>query len=131
MDVATMIDVLVAALLVATIVYAVMLNRKLGQLRTSRAEFEKLVAEFSVAAARTEGGIAALKESAAVRQADLEGKIDRADALRDVLAFMLDRGDQLAGQLDSFIRMGRGATAGARGNETEVRAPGRGLRGFG
>ena len=131
MDVATMIDALVAVLLLVTIIYAVMLNRKLGQLRTSRADFEKLVAEFSAAAARTEGGIAALKEGTAARQADLEGKIDRADAIRDELAFMLDRGDQLAGQLDSLIRGGRGATAGTRGDETERRGSGRGLRGFG
>ncbi len=131
MTAATMIDLLVAGLLVVTIFYAVILNRKLGHLRTSRAEFEKLVAEFSAAAVRTEAGIVALKESAGERQADLEGRIDRAKELRDELSFMLDRGDGLAGRLDGLIRSGRRATSESGAQSTELDAPARGLRGFG
>lgn len=132
MTLAQAIDILVSVLLVVTIFYAVTLNRKLGQLRTSRAEFEKLVAEFSLAAARTEGSIVALKQSAGEQQAGLQQKIDRAGGLRDELAFILDRGDGLADQLDGLIRAGRRAGQSASADAgTAPATPVRGLRGFG
>ena len=43
MTLALAIDILVSVLLLVTIFYAATLNRKLGQLRTSRAEFENAV----------------------------------------------------------------------------------------
>ena len=132
MTLAQTIDILVAGLLVVTIFYAVSLNRKLGQLRTSRAEFEKLIAEFSSAAVRTEGSIAALKESAGEQQAGLQKKIDGAGKLRDELAFILDRGDGLAHQLDGLIRAGRKAShSGDADAGAPLMAPVRGLRGLG
>lgn len=132
MTLALAIDILVSVLLVVTIGYAATLNRKLGQLRTSRAEFEKLVAEFSSAAVRTEGSIAVLKESAGQQQAGLQNNIDRAGAMRDELAFILDRGDGLADQLDGLIRAGRKASHSASAEDrTTSTPPARGLRGFG
>lgn len=132
MTLALAIDVLVSVLLLVTIFYAATLNRKLSQLRTSRSEFEKLVAEFSSAAVRTEGSIAALKESAGQQQAGLQKNIDRAGALQDELAFILDRGDGLADKLDGLIRSGRKASHSASADAgTAPVSPARGLRGFG
>ena len=131
MTLGLMIDVLVAVLLAVTIFYAVVLNRRLGQLRTSRADFEKLVTEFSSAAVRTEKSIAALQESSGDRQADLQSEIDRAKALRDELAFMLDRGDGLAEKLGGLIRSGRQASQMTSVAGEDTSAPARGLGGLG
>ena len=131
MILAQAIDILVSVLLAVTIFYAATLNRKLGQLRTSRAEFEKLVAEFSSAAARTEGSIVALKQSAGEHQMGLQKNIDRAGGLRDELAFILDRGDGLADQLDGLIRAGRGVGQSTRSDTGAAPVTqARGLRGF-
>ena len=134
MTLAMSIDVLVAILLAVTIFYAATLNRKLGRLRHSRADFEKLLAEFGSAAERAEASIAALKKNAGDRQADLLDKIKRAQALQEELAFILDRGDGLANQLDDLIRAGREKAKGDVGQTPATAAPGaagaRGLRGL-
>ncbi len=130
MTVALGIDALVAALLLVTIYFAVSLNRKLNQLRTSRAEFEKLVGEFGAAAVVTEGSIAALKDSTVEKQAALQENINRAEALRDELTFMLDRGDGLAEQLHGLIRAGRPVRPAGPVPDGLSSAPARGLRGF-
>ncbi len=116
-------DVLVAVLLVITIGYAMVLNRRLGRLRRDKSELEKLAATFGQATARAEESIGNLKKTADA----LKGRIDNAQALRDDLAFLIDRGGSAADRLEETVRAARkeGASrprpglkkpAGAHGN---------------
>ena len=54
MDWNMVLNVVVAVLLVAMIVYAALLNRRLQGLRANKAEFEAMVTEFNEATRRTE-----------------------------------------------------------------------------
>ena len=71
-------DAVVALLLVATISYAAVLNRRLGVLRGDRAKLEELVQGLTVAAQRAEAGISALKATAEDGGKRLESKIEEA-----------------------------------------------------
>ena len=55
-------DAVVAVLLIATIGYAAVLNRRLSVLRGDRAKLEELIQGLTVAAQRAEAGIAGLKD---------------------------------------------------------------------
>lgn len=96
-------DVLVAVLLVITIGYAVVLNRRLGRLRRDKSDLEKLAATFVQATARAEESIGNLKKTAD----SLKERIDNAQALRDDLAFLIDRGGSAADRLEETVRAAR------------------------
>ena len=101
-------DGVVAALLVITIAYAAMLNRRLVKLRDGRAELEAMIGEFKAATTQAQGAVERLKQSAGARQSDLAEQIDAARSLRDELAFLADRGAGEANRLEELIQRGRG-----------------------
>ena len=81
MTISLFLDVIVAALLVATIVYAAMLNRRLTGLRSNKAELEALIHSFGEACARAEAGVKTLR-SATDEATRLQAYLDRSQALR-------------------------------------------------
>src|SRR5271156_141314 len=103
-------DVIVAFLLVTTIVYAAMLNRRLSGLRSNKAELEALIHSFGEACARAEAGVKTLR-SATDEATRLQAYLDRSQALRDDLSFLLDRGSSLADRLEGGVRSARTETA--------------------
>ena len=107
MSVAVALDLVVAALLVATIVYAFVLNRRLSALRADRAAFERLLKDFTAATQRAESGVALLQRTASTSAAELDGKRDGAVALRNDLEFLVSRAEEQADRLDSLISRGR------------------------
>ncbi len=96
MELSLILDVVVAALLVATIGYAAVLNRKLRSLRANKAEFEAMIAEFNEATRRTEGSIQALRLAADQTAKALSVQVERGQALRDELTFLTSRADGAA-----------------------------------
>jgi hypothetical protein len=90
------IDVAVAGLLVAAILYAVRLNRALESLRQGKSELAALIGRFDEAAAHAERSVARLGQSTTDQGKALNAAIAEAQALRDELAFMLERGDTVA-----------------------------------
>lgn len=103
MSYSLVLDVLMALLLVITIGYAVVLNKKLGSLRNDKAELEKLAMSFANATIRAEESIGKLKSTTDV----LQGSMGKAQALRDDLAFLIDRGDRAADRLEDHVRSAR------------------------
>jgi uncharacterized membrane protein YccC len=100
-------DLVIAVLLGITIVYAYLLNRRLQALRADREEMEKLIRRFYDATQTADASIKGLKNSAQELAKDLQTNIDKAKILRDEMAFMLERGDLLAGQLENSISASR------------------------
>lgn len=92
-------DSLVIILLMATIVYAAILSRRLTQLRRHRKDLDGAIRTLAEAAARADNGVRALKQTAEETGARLQSQIDRANALRDELAMLLDAGESKAEQL--------------------------------
>lgn len=113
-------DGLLAALLTATIAYAVVLNRKLTELRQSRGEMERLIGEFAEATQQAEQGVGALRQRADEAQSTLdqrvaavESRLDDARKLADDLAFMIEKGGKLADKLE------RGVTGAIKAPEAQ------------
>ena len=96
-------DLLVAFLLVITIAFALVLNKRLGKLRGDRKAFEKLAKTFGDATSRAEEGINALHQTTDV----LQERLDKAQALKDDLTFLIERGDRTADKLEKLVRMTR------------------------
>jgi len=98
-----MLDVLVAILLGVTIGYAIVLNKRLGNLRRDKEDLEKLALSFGDATARAEGSINQLRTTTQV----LQDRIEKAESLRDDLVFLIDRGGSAADRLETSVRAAR------------------------
>ncbi len=126
-------DSLIVVLLLATIVYAATLSRRLSRLRDGRAELERAVRAFSAAAAQADAGIQGLKLAADGVGTTLQAEIDSARALRDELTFLVEAGEGLAGRLEAVASNAghaarrRAADAGGTGAEAMAKG-GRGAR---
>ena len=68
MQYSLILDILVAFLLVVTIGYAMVLNKRLGLLRRDKGELDKLALSFTDAMGRADDSIATLKSTADVLQ---------------------------------------------------------------
>jgi hypothetical protein len=102
-------DAIVALLLIATIGYSVVLNRRLSTVRNDREKFEVLVRNLNAASQRAEGAVNNLRVTADDLSRRLEKKVEEARALADDLTYMIERGDSIADRLANQIRAGRDA----------------------
>lgn len=94
-------DGLLVVLLLATIVYAIILNRKLNRLRGNHDEMEVFVDKLNVACARAEAATAGLRSAGENGKTVFREAASKAEALRDELAFLVERADIVAGRLAS------------------------------
>ena len=100
-------DAVVALLLIATIGYSVLLNRRLATVRSDRDKFEALVRNLTAASQRAEAAVSSLRGTADELGRRLEKKVEEARGLADDLAYMIERGGSIADRLANQIRAGR------------------------
>ena len=127
MSVAVALDLLVAGLLVATIAYAIVLNRRLGQLRGGSAQMEQLINDFYQATTRAESGVTALKEVAGRSDSEITEQLGALTKIRDELDFLVARADAQIVRLEDLIREGRGPAAKVSPGPARGLAPDAGL----
>jgi ABC-type transporter Mla subunit MlaD len=102
-------DAIVALLLIATIGYSMVLNRRLGAVRNDREKFEVLVRSLNAASQRAEAAVTNLRVTADDLSRRLEKKVEQARSLSDDLTYMIERGDGIADKLANQVRAGRDA----------------------
>jgi len=93
-------DAVVAVLLVATIVYAAILNRKLSALRGLKAEMETLVTRLAQSTRVAEDGLSHLRGAAERSGETMQRTAETARGVADELSFLIERGNSLARRLD-------------------------------
>ena len=96
MEIGLILDSVIVVLLVLTITYAARLNQRLSQLRGDKKELQELAKTFADATTKAEAGIKNLKVSSSALQAEVE----KAQALRDDLDYLIQRGSKAA---DSMV----------------------------
>ena len=107
MDWKIILDLVVSVLLVATIGYAVMLNQRLTALRKNRDDLAKIIVSFNEATVRAETAIPKLRKAAEDAGQSLQDRVEKAQSLRDDLAFMIERADTMANRLENAVRSAR------------------------
>ncbi len=95
------IDVVFVSLLVATIVFAFRLERRLASLRGMKDQLAAVIGELNSAAARAEAGIRGLKSAAESAGASLEDRVRQARTLNDSLTAIVQSGQRVAQKLEA------------------------------
>lgn len=116
-------DLTVAVLLVFTIYYAAKLSRRLNALRADKAALQVLVQNLMQASQSAEAGIRGLKTAADETGRELQKKVQDAQSLRDDLAYMIDRGGNVADRMESSLRARREEPAREAPRLRPVEAP--------
>ncbi|MCK5444594.1 MAG: hypothetical protein KAI73_03165 [Rhodospirillaceae bacterium] len=107
MTISLVLDVVIAVLLVFTIAYAVRLNHRLVQLRRDKSELAKLAKTFAQATVRAEDSTSHLKVSTEA----LKAEVQKAEVLKDDLAYLVERGGVTADEMLEQVRATNVSTA--------------------
>lgn len=105
-----LIDVSVAALLLMVIIYCKKLSRSIHVLQDSKGEMAKLFAEFDQSIDAAQASVKELREATSKSESILGEKLETANSLADDLAFMIERGNKTADQIENGLKGGRNAT---------------------
>lgn len=110
MAISLVLDIIIAVLLMLTIAYAVRLNQRLLQLRSDKNELLVLAKTFAEATVRAEKAIVNLKVSSET----LSTEITKAEAIKDDLAYLVNRGGHTAEDMVDDVRGGDMPASSAR-----------------
>lgn len=102
-----LLEVVLIVLLGLTLIHAIRLERALGALRRDRSALGEAVAGFDSSARHAEAGLGRLHSMTQEAALEVARKMEGAVILKDDLAFLAERGEQLADRLEQLIRSGR------------------------
>ena len=97
-----LIEGFLALLLTATIYFAIRLNKRLSVLRVEKEQLEKLITQFELVADRAHSSLSGLRATADQVKNDLDDATNKSQAMRDELAFLIERADINAERLAQF-----------------------------
>lgn len=95
-----LLDVLMAALLIATMVYCRRLNGRIKILQDSRSELARIIRDFDESTQRATQSIADIHAATDRISENIQHKIDKANFLADDLQYMIEKGQRLAGKVE-------------------------------
>ncbi|HEX6119423.1 MAG TPA: DUF6468 domain-containing protein [Dongiaceae bacterium] len=111
-------DGVVAVLLVATLIYVRRFGRQLEAIRSSRGEFEKLIADLTRSTDQAASHLHQFKATAEGAGRDLQARTDRAQGLTsefgrigDDLTLLIERAERASNQLEAAIARARSTPA--------------------
>ncbi|MEM6901984.1 MAG: DUF6468 domain-containing protein [Pseudomonadota bacterium] len=116
-------DVTIIGLLIAVIVQAARLSRKLTVLREARKEMDATIKQFFEASAKAELAIRNFHKAAGETSQKLDGDTKRAQLLTDELKLMIDSGNGLAERLEAVVEGGRALPGHGEVPATEPAVP--------
>lgn len=99
MSASLVLDVLIVALLAATVGYCAVLNARLGRLRENQQAFRSLIGELKEATMAAEKGVGQMKTLTHDVAGTLDERITMARALCDELGVIVESGNNLADRL--------------------------------
>lgn len=120
MTIGLMIECLVAVLLVTTIGYCVVLNRRLGRLRDDEGALRDTIAELVTATQNAERAIAELRGTAAETERSLAIRLGEAQGVRAALAQEVLSGETVLKRIVQIIEGARKAGMGSTPTEVVV-----------
>lgn len=102
-----LLNLFIAGLLMATISYCWVLNKRIKILQDSKSELANLLNHFDDATNRASESIIALQSASKKIGENIQARIDKVNYLMDDLAFMVEKGNSLADKLEANFAVNR------------------------
>ncbi len=113
----TIIDLVLAVLLLAAIGSSYLLHRRIDAFRKGQQELATLVEKLNQATNQAQASVTEMKSSGMAAEEQLKSQIGKARALADELSLITEAGDSLADRLERRLvgsSSGAGATPGSK-----------------
>jgi hypothetical protein len=94
-------NMLMAGLLLATIIYCLKLNARIRVLQDSKSELARIIREFDASTQRATQNINEIHAAASRISENMQHKIDKANYLADDLDALIERGNKMTGKVDA------------------------------
>jgi hypothetical protein len=94
------INLMMAGLLLATMVYCLRLNARIKVLQDSKSELARIIREFDESTTRATESIVEIHKATTRISENIQHKIDKANFLANDLEYMIEKGNKLAGKVD-------------------------------
>ncbi|MFZ4541930.1 MAG: DUF6468 domain-containing protein [Rickettsiales bacterium] len=94
-------NLMMAGLLLATIIYCLKLNARIKVLQDSKSELARIIREFDDSTQRATQNINEIHAATMRISENMQHKIDKANYLADDLEALLDKGNKMAGKVDA------------------------------
>ncbi len=108
-------ELLLSGLLAVTLLYCIVLERRLAAVRKGQDRLKKMIGELNGAIAGAGASLRALKSAAADAAETLDDRLKRARALSDELALLSNSGERIAQRFDRAVPASpAGGNAGGR-----------------
>lgn len=98
--IAMALELTLTVLLAATLVYCIVLERRLAQVRQGQDGLKDMIAELNAAIAGAGASLRALKAAAGEAAATLDERLKRARAVADELSLLSSSGERIAERFD-------------------------------
>ncbi len=102
-----LLNVLLVGLLAATIIYCVILNRRIQTLQDSKSELATLLMQFDESTIRASETIVAMQTASKKIGDNIQLKLDKANYLLDDLSYAIEKGTRLSSQIEASFAVGR------------------------
>lgn len=102
-----LLNLLIIGLLMTTITYCWMLNRRIKIIQDSKSELSQLLQYFDESTTRASESIIALQSASKKIGENIQARIEKANFLMEDLAFMVEKGNRLANQLEASFAVNR------------------------
>lgn len=96
----TILELALSTLLAATLVYCIVLERRLSAVRKGQDGLKSMIGELNAAIAGAGASLRALKAAAATAADTLDDRLKRARALADELSLLSSSGERIAQRFD-------------------------------
>lgn len=113
----TIIDLVLAILLLAAIGSSFLLHRRIAVFRKGQEELGALVEKLNEATNQAQASVAEMKSSGTVVEEHLKNEISRARAMADELSLITEAGDSLADRLERRLTGSSSAASGEQNDD--------------
>jgi hypothetical protein len=103
MTIATALELVLTTLLAATLVYCILLERRLAAVRKGQDGLKRMIGELNGAIAGAGASLRALKSAAAGAAETLDERLKRARAVADELSVLSSSGERIAQRFDRAV----------------------------
>jgi len=103
MTLSTVLELLLSGLLTVTLLYCIVLERRLAAVRKGQEGLRKMIGELNNAIAGAGSSLRALKLAAADAAETLDGRLKRARGLADELSLLTNSGERIAQRFDRTV----------------------------
>jgi hypothetical protein len=109
----TILDLLLAGLLCATLIYCFVLNRRLSKLRSARGDMAEMVRGFHQATEAARASVSELKHASDAIGMDLKNQVDKAREILDELELVSSSANRVADRIEKGVDQSKPAASPA------------------